>query len=95
MTNPEHLKNINALKRIEGQVRGIGRMIEDRKYCVDILTQISAVKGALARVEEDILRRHLHHCVSNAMISGTDDDKDRKIEEIINLMRHTRKGRTP
>ncbi|MHC4525580.1 MAG: metal-sensitive transcriptional regulator [Planctomycetota bacterium] len=60
-THPDHSDNSVALRRIEGQVRGVQRMVEEKKYCVDILTQISAIKGALARVEENILRKHLQH----------------------------------
>ena len=68
--NPSHKDNLVALRRIDGQVRGVQRMIEDRKYCIDILTQIHAIKGALSRVEEKILEKHFQHCVSEA-ISGT------------------------
>ena len=59
--NPDHADNIVALRRIEGQVRGVQKMIEDHKYCIDILTQIQAVKGALSRVEEKILEKHIMH----------------------------------
>ena len=66
--NPNHEDNIVALRRIEGQVRGVQKMIEDREYCVDILNQIQAVKGALASVEENILQKHFRHCVTAAIL---------------------------
>lgn len=65
--NPDHENNLVALRRIEGQVRGVQRMVEDRKYCIDILNQIYAVKGALARVEERILKKHFQHCIADAI----------------------------
>ena len=65
--NPSHEQNLIALRRIEGQVRGIQRMIENREYCIDILNQIHAVKGALGRVEEKILKKHLQNCVTEAV----------------------------
>lgn len=71
------------LGRIEGQVRGIARMIEEDRYCIDVLTQIRAVRAALARVEEEILREHLQHCVAHAFDAGTGRDKKDKIDEIL------------
>jgi CsoR family transcriptional regulator, copper-sensing transcriptional repressor len=61
------------LRRIEGQVRGIARMIDDEKYCIDILTQISAVNSALQSVALGLLDEHLSHCVNNAVAEGGDD----------------------
>jgi DNA-binding FrmR family transcriptional regulator len=90
--NPDHTKNIVALKRIEGQVRGLQRMIEDRKYCVDILTQIQAVRGALGRIEKDILEKHFRHCVADAVNGTSEQERDAKIQEILRLINHTRKG---
>jgi len=81
-----------ALRRIEGQVRGIQRMIEDRKYCVDILNQIHAVKGALSRVEEKILQKHFQHCVSTAMTGSSEREKQQKLDEVLKLIRQTRRG---
>ena len=61
------------LRRIEGQVRGIAKMIDDDKYCIDILTQISAVNSALQSVALGLLDEHLHHCVSDAVAAGGED----------------------
>lgn len=84
--NPDHSDTLSALRRAEGQIRGVQRMIEQKEYCIDILTQIAAVKGALARVEKNILRRHFQHCVKDAMASRSEQDTNEKIEEIINLL---------
>jgi len=71
------------LSRIEGQVRGLGRMVEDDRYCIDIVTQIAAVRSALRRLEEEILRDHVGHCVEHAVASGNKADQRRKIEELM------------
>jgi len=73
----------NRLKRIEGQVRGINRMIEEDKYCIDILTQIAATRGALKNVGLKVLNRHVEGCVSNAMQEG---DNNEIIEELVNTV---------
>lgn len=69
-TNDEKKKIINRLKRIEGQVRGIQKMVEEDRYCVDILIQISAVQSALKNVGFSITERHIHHCVADAIQAG-------------------------
>ena len=92
MENPSHKNNLAALRRIEGQVRGVQRMIEDRKYCIDILNQIHAVKGALGRVEEKILEKHFQNCVSEAIKGTSDIEKEQKMDEILKLIHQTRKG---
>jgi len=71
------------LKRIEGQVSGLHRMVEDDRYCIDILTQISAVRAALHKVEAEILRNHVAHCVSDAFATGDADGQKRKVEELV------------
>ena len=81
-----HLEEIIALKRIEGQIRGIQRMIEDKRYCIDIITQISSVEGAIRRVEKNILNRHLRGCVRESFSKGSKGDKEKKIEEIIDVL---------
>jgi DNA-binding FrmR family transcriptional regulator len=91
-TNPDHAGNIVALRRIEGQVRGVLKMIEDKKYCIDILTQISAIKGALSKVEEKILEKHFRHCVTDAVTGTSEKEKDQKLDEILKLIHRTRKG---
>jgi DNA-binding FrmR family transcriptional regulator len=74
------------LKRIEGQVRGLGRMVEDDRYCIDIVTQISAVRAALRRAEEEILRDHVAHCVEHAIASGDKKDQRIKLAEIMDVL---------
>ena len=71
------------LKRIEGQIRGIDRMVEEDRYCVDILTQISAVRSALDAVALQLLRGHTHGCVQTAIRSG---DGDHAIDELLNVV---------
>ncbi len=90
--NPSHEDNLVALKRIEGQVRGVQRMIEDCKYCIDILNQIYAIKGALGRVEEKILKRHFQNCVTEAVKGTSEKEKQQKLDEILKLIHQTRRG---
>lgn len=71
------------LKRIEGQVGGLLRMVQDDRYCVDVLTQINAVRAALHKVEQEILRDHVAHCVANAFASGDVMDQRHKVEELV------------
>ncbi len=77
---------LRRLKRIEGQVRGLGRMVEDDRYCIDIVTQISAVRAALRRAEEEILRDHVTHCVEGAIASGNQAQQRRKIAELMEVI---------
>lgn len=81
-----HMEEIVSLKRIEGQIRGIQKMIEEKRYCIDILTQISSVEGAIRRVEKTILNRHLRGCVRESFSKGNKEDKEKKIEEIIDVL---------
>jgi len=74
------------LGRIEGQVRGLARMVEDDRYCIDIVTQIAAVRAALRRLEEEILRDHVGHCVEHAIASGSKAEQRRKIEELMEVV---------
>jgi DNA-binding FrmR family transcriptional regulator len=71
------------LGRIEGQVRGLSKMVDEDRYCIDIVTQISAVRAALRRVEEEILRDHIAHCVEHAIASGNKTDQREKIAELM------------
>ena len=77
---------LGRLKRIEGQVLGLARMVEDERYCIDIVTQIGAVRAALRRVEEEILRDHVTHCVAHAIASGDKADQRRKVAELMDVM---------
>jgi DNA-binding FrmR family transcriptional regulator len=71
------------LSRIEGQVRGLARMVGEERYCIDIVTQISAVRAALRRVEEEVLKDHVSHCVEHAIASGDKSDQRKKIAELM------------
>lgn len=73
------------LSRIEGQVQGVGRMVNEEKYCVDILMQISAIQGALDQVRKILLGRHIESCVAEAMASGREGDRQKKIEELLEV----------
>lgn len=86
-----HLEEIDRLKRIEGQIRGIQKMIEEKRYCIDILTQLSSVIGAIKGVEENILSRHLQGCVQHSFNKGSKEDKKEKMDEVIDVLRKFRK----
>ena len=73
------------LNRIEGQVRGLSRMVDEDRYCIDIITLIGAVRAALSRVEEELLRDHVGHCVEHAIASGDKADQRRKVAELMEV----------
>ena len=77
---------LKRLGRLEGQVRGIARMVEEDRYCIDIVTQIAAARAALRKVEEEILREHVAHCVEHAIASGDKADQRRKVAELMDVM---------
>jgi DNA-binding FrmR family transcriptional regulator len=77
---------LNRLNRIEGQVRGVARMVDEGRYCIDILTQLQAARAALARVETEVLKEHLGHCVEGAIVSGDVEEQRRKAAELIQLL---------
>ena len=77
---------LNRLSRIEGQVRGVARMIGEGRYCIDVLTQLQAVRAALARVETEILKDHLDHCIDGAFARGDIADQRQKAGELIELL---------
>jgi DNA-binding FrmR family transcriptional regulator len=81
----------SRLKKIEGQVRGIQRMIKEDRYCVDILTQTASIVSALKRVEDEVMENHLQTCVSDAIKEGTAEEKDEKISEVMTLLKRFRK----
>ncbi len=87
--SPKHdakSSRLKRLNRIEGQVRGLVRMIEDDRYCIDIVTQIAAVRAALRRVEESVLRDHIDHCVRHAISSGDKAEQKQKIAELMEVL---------
>lgn len=78
------------LNRIEGQVRGLAKMIDDDRYCIDVVTQVQAVVAALKRVESEILADHISHCVEHALRSGGKKERDEKVAELIETLARTR-----
>ncbi len=92
MMNPKTKSaRLKRLSRIEGQVRGLGRMVEEGRYCIDIVTQIAAVRAALARVEEEILRDHIAQCVEHAIVSGNADEQRHKVAELMEVLGRARR----
>jgi DNA-binding FrmR family transcriptional regulator len=79
-------RNIKRLRRIEGQVRGLQRMVEEQRYCADIMTQIASVQEALRSVGRELMRNHLKHCASTAIRSGDAGEADAMYDELIDLM---------
>lgn len=79
-------KLLNRLNRIEGQVRGVSRMVEEGRYCIDVLTQLRAIRAALTRVESEMLKAHLDHCIESAIVSGDVDEQRKKAGELIELL---------
>ncbi len=88
MTQENRTRLLNRLSRIEGQVRGVARMVEADRYCIDVMTQIRAVRAALAKVEAEILKGHLDHCIESAIVSGDQGEQRRKAAELIALLEH-------
>jgi DNA-binding FrmR family transcriptional regulator len=81
---------LNRLSRIEGQVRGVARMVDENRYCIDVLTQLQAVRAAVARVESEMLKDHLGHCIEAAITGGDPADQRRKASELIELLERAR-----
>jgi len=86
-----HEQELVRLRRIEGQIKGVQKMIEKRRYCVDILIQLNSIVGAIKSVEENILERHLKGCVHQSFTEGSKEDKARKIEEVVDVLKKFRK----
>jgi CsoR family transcriptional regulator, copper-sensing transcriptional repressor len=80
----------NRLRRIEGQVRGVAKMVEDDRYCIDILTQLQAIRAALTRVEGEVLKQHAAGCVAEAIASGNGDEQRTKFTELVDLIQRSR-----
>lgn len=83
---PDHKSQLSRLARIEGQIKGISRMIEERRYCIDIVSQIKAAQAALKQVQMGVLEKHIHHCVAEAAGSGDPSQLNQKIEEIVQVV---------
>ena len=88
-THPDHSKQIHRINRAIGQLEGVKRMIEERRYCPDILTQTRAISSAVRSLEANILKDHLENCVRNAFKSGKRDAED-KVEELVEIFRKYR-----
>ena len=86
MRPPVKTSCLKRLSRIEGQVRGLLRMIEQDRYCIDVITQVSAVRAALKRVEEEVLKDHVAHCVEHAIVAGDRDEQRAKISELMRTL---------
>ena len=84
MSHPDHSDNLSSLRRIEGQVRGVQQMIDDKRYCMDIVNQIKAIKSALSRVESQILEKHLRSCVTQVL---NKNEMEEKITELIKVFK--------
>lgn len=81
-----HFEQLDFLRKIEGQVRGVQKMIEEKRYCVDIITQVHSIIGALYRIENETLKKHIEHCVTNALKGKSEKEKEQKINEVIKLV---------
>jgi DNA-binding FrmR family transcriptional regulator len=85
MDDDTKVKALGRLRRIEGQVQGIQRMVEEEKYCVDILLQLTAVEGAVEQVQRLLLGRHIESCVADAIRSGSTRDRQKKVDELLDV----------
>ena len=91
VANGSKSSTVNRLRRVEGQLRGVTQMIENDRYCIDVLTQLQAVKAALARVEDEVLKNHADHCVAEAIASGDAEEQRAKFGELVDLFARARK----
>ncbi len=85
MNHPSHKDQLNSIKRIEGQLRGVAKMIDQEKYCIDILDQIKAIRSAISTVEGNILKKHLKACVKGTL--GSEKSFDEKMEELLKTLK--------
>lgn len=83
---PSHEEQLQRLRRIEGQIGGIHKMIEDHRYCIDIVSQIRAVTGALKQIQMGVLETHVHHCVRESMESKNQTQLEEKVLEIVKVL---------
>ena len=82
---PRHKDCLTRLSRIEGQVRGVSKMIEEERYCIDLLMQLRAIRAALGKVESEVLKDHADHCIADAVKSGSEKEQREKFSELIDL----------
>jgi DNA-binding FrmR family transcriptional regulator len=83
---PSHDEQLERLSKIEGQIKGVRRMIEERRYCIDIVGQIKAVEAALKQVQLGVIEKHIHHCVAESMHSKDPQHLEQKVEELVTVM---------
>lgn len=83
---PDHEEQLTRLSKIEGQLRGIRKMIEERRYCIDIVSQIKAVNAAMKQVQMGVLEKHIHHCVTESVNSGDPELFGEKVTEIVRVL---------
>jgi DNA-binding FrmR family transcriptional regulator len=86
LTQHNKPKLLNRLRRIEGQVRGVARMVDEDRYCIDVLTQLQAIRAALARVETEMLKNHLSHCIEGAIVASDLAEQRTKAAELVELL---------
>ncbi len=91
MNKKTKISCLGRLARIEGQVRGVHKMVTEDRYCIDVMTQIAAARAALDRVEQEILREHLQSCVTHAFHNGSLRERKQKIEELITVLNSQRR----
>jgi DNA-binding FrmR family transcriptional regulator len=88
-TDPAKKRTLTRLKRIGGQVDGVQRMVEEDRYCVDVLTQIAAIQAALAKVGHEVLERHMQTCVARAFDSGDPGERERVVQEVMEVLQRS------
>jgi DNA-binding FrmR family transcriptional regulator len=88
----DHSEQLSYLKKIEGQIRGVQKMVEEKRYCVDIITQLHSVIGALYRVENEVFKKHIDGCVVSALKGRSELEKEKKITEVVELLSRFRKA---
>ena len=86
MDEKQKKSQLARLSRIEGQVRGVARMVAEDRYCIDVINQVRAVRAALDKVEQEILHDHLQHCVAHAFHGGSAKERQTKIDELMEVL---------
>ncbi|NQU73499.1 MAG: metal-sensitive transcriptional regulator [Candidatus Omnitrophica bacterium] len=87
-----HQEQVTFLRKIEGQVRGVQKMIEEKRYCVDILMQLHSIVGAILRVEDKVFRKHVEGCVAHSFRGKSEVEKMKKLDEVMGLIKKFRRG---